>query len=143
MLGCKADDVKLLRILDTLSYADRALLEPLVVAIYLVWKAAIKPGAICLVIRAGVVGLLYAAVAKFSGYSPVVMADITFNRLAFTLKNGFADDTLALVPRRPSGVEEGLEFSKEDAAAIMAKNQGDKFTRTFKYIGGDLLVRSI
>lgn len=65
--------MELSRIPDTLSYADGALLEPLAVAIHSVRKAAAKPGATCLVIGAGAVGLLCAAVAKISGYGQVVM----------------------------------------------------------------------
>ncbi|KAK7727255.1 hypothetical protein SLS63_007306 [Diaporthe eres] len=123
------------KIPDTLSYADGALLEPLAVAVHSVRKAAAKPGATCLVIGAGAVGLLCAAVAKISGYGQVVMADIAWNRLAFALQNGFADETLALVPMRPGSVDEGLLFAKEDAAAMMAKNQDQKFARTFECTG--------
>lgn len=137
-----ADDVGLSRIPDTLSYADGALLEPLAVAIHSVRKAAAKPGATCLVIGAGAVGLLCAAVAKFSGYSRVVMADIASNRLAFALQNGFADETVALVPRRPGSVEEGLAFAKEDAAAMVAQNLGEKFARTFECTGVEGCVRT-
>lgn len=142
MLRANADDVEYSRLPDTLSYADGALLEPLAVAIHSVRKAAAKPGATCLVIGAGAVGLLCAAVAKFSGYGRVVMADIATNRLAFALQNGFADETLALLPRRPSSVEEGLSFAKEDAAAMMARNQGQKFARTFECTGVEGCVRT-
>lgn len=141
-MGGNAEDVKLSRIPDALSYADGALLEPLAVAIHSVRKAAAKPGATCLVIGAGAVGLLCAAVAKFSGYGRVVMADIASNRLAFALKNGFADETAGLTPRRPSSVEEGLAFAKEDAAAMVAKNRGDKFARTFECTGVEGCVRT-
>lgn len=134
--------LELQRLPDTLSYADGALLEPLAVAIHSVRKAAAKPGASCLVIGAGAVGLLCAAVAKFSGYGRVVMADIASNRLAFALQNGFADETVLLAPRRPSSVEEGLGFAKEDAVAMTAKNQGDKFARTFECTGVEGCVRT-
>lgn len=134
--------MEVLRIPDALSYADGALLEPLAVAIHSVQKAAAKPGATCLVIGAGAVGLLCAAVAKVSGYGRVVMADIATNRLAFAVKDGFADETVALAQRRTSSVEEGLAFSKEDAAAMMAKNQGDRFARTFECTGVEGCVRT-
>lgn len=130
------------RIPDSLSYADGALLEPLAVAIHSIRKAAAKPGATCLVIGAGAVGLLCAAVANFSGYGRVVMADIAANRLAFALKNGFADEIVGLAPRRPSSVEEGLAFAKEDAAAMMAKNRGERFARTFECTGVEGCVRT-
>lgn len=141
-MGGNTDDVELSRLPDTLSYADGALLEPLAVAIHSVRKAAAKPGATCLVIGAGAVGLLCAAVAKFSGYGRVVMADIAVNRLAFALKNGFADETAGLAPRRPSSVEEGLAFAKKDAAALMANNRSDRFARTFECTGVEGCVRT-
>lgn len=134
--------MQLSRILDALSYADGALLEPLAVAIHSVRKAAAKPGATFLVIGAGAVGLLCAAVAKFSGYGRVVMADIASNRLAFALKNGFADETVGLAPRRPSRVEEGLAFAKEDAVAMVARNRGGRFARTFECTGVEGCVRT-
>lgn len=130
------------RIPDALTYADGALLEPLAVAIHSVRKSAAKPRATCLVIGAGAVGLLCAAVAKVSGYGRIVMADIASNRLAFAVKNGFADETVALAQRRPNSVEDGLAFAKEDAAAVMAKNQGDKFARTFECTGVEGCVRT-
>lgn len=142
LLSCNAEDFDFPRIPDTLSYADGALLEPLAVAIHSVRKAGAKPGATCLVIGAGAVGLLCAAVAKFSGYGRVVMADIASNRLDFALENGFADETVALVPRRPSSVDEGLAFAKEDATAMMSKNKDEKFVRTFECTGVEGCVRT-
>lgn len=94
MFGGGTDDVELQRLPDTLSYADGSLLEPLAVAIHSVRKAAAKPGTSFLMIGAGAVGLLCAAVAKFSGYGRVIMADIASNRLEFALQNGFADETV-------------------------------------------------
>lgn len=111
-------------------------------AIHSVRKAAAKPGAKCLVLGAGAVGLLCAAVAKFSGYGRVVMADIASNRLAFALRNGFADETVELAPRRPDSVETGLEYAREDAAAMVGKNKGEKFARTFECTGVEGCVRT-
>lgn len=93
-------------------------------------------------IGAGAVGLLCAAVAKFSGYSRVVMADIAPNRLAFALQNGFADEIVELVSRKSSSVESGLAHAKEDAATMVAKNQGERFSRTFECTGVEACVRT-
>lgn len=70
------------------------------------------------------------------------MADIASNRLAFALHNGFADETMALGLRKPSSVDEGLAFAKEDAAAMVAKNKGEKFARTFECTGVEGCVRT-
>lgn len=93
-------------------------------------------------IGAGAVGLLCAAVAKSSGYSRVVMADIASNRLAFARRNGFADETLELVPRRADSIESGLAYAREDAAALVGKNEGEKFARTFECTGVEGCVRT-
>ncbi|KAJ3529475.1 hypothetical protein NM208_g9738 [Fusarium decemcellulare] len=98
---------------DSITYAQGALLEPLAVAIHSVRKAAATTASSCLVIGAGAVGLLCAAVAKADGYKFVVMADIAENRLQFAKDNGFADATMvtktlpasSIEPSNCSGVE--------------------------------------
>ncbi|KAJ0108809.1 L-iditol 2-dehydrogenase [Diaporthe amygdali] len=70
-----------------------------------------------------------------AGYNRVVMADIASNRLAFAKENGFADDTVNLVSKRPNSIEKGLAFAKKDAADLVAMNQGDRFARTFECTG--------
>ncbi|KAF4954264.1 hypothetical protein FSARC_12174 [Fusarium sarcochroum] len=131
------------RLPDSLSYAQGALLEPLAVAVHAVRKAAAKPAKSCLIIGAGAVGLLCAAVAKNAGYSRVVMADIAQNRLDFAATNGFADSIHLLEMRpRPASVEEGLATAKEDAEALVAVNNGVKFSRTFECTGVEGCVRT-
>ncbi|KAM0546969.1 hypothetical protein ACHAPJ_010631 [Fusarium lateritium] len=128
---------------DSLSYAQGALLEPLAVAVHAVRKAAAKPAKTCLIIGAGAVGLLCAAVAKDAGYSRVVMADIAQNRLDFALANGFADFIHLLEMRpRPTGVVEGLSTAKDDAEALVAVNSRVKFSRTFECTGVESCVRT-
>lgn len=70
------------------------------------------------------------------------MADIASNRLAFALRNGFADEIVELDPRNPSSVEGGLADAKEDAATMVGKNQGEKFSRTFECTGVEACVRT-
>ncbi|KAK2596563.1 hypothetical protein N8I77_013448 [Diaporthe amygdali] len=127
---------------ETLSYVDGALLEPLAVAIHSVRKADAKPGATCLVVGAGAVGLLCAAAAKCAGYSRVVMADIASNRLAFAKGNNFANETVTLVSKRANSIEDGLASAKKDAADLVARNQGDRFARTFECTGVEGCVRT-
>ena len=129
------------RLPDTISYAEGALLEPLAVAIHSIKKADAKAGATCLVVGAGAVGLLTAAVAKSAGYSRVVMTDIVQSRLEFAWDKGFADAVVKLSPRTPSDVDEGLVFAEEDAAALIIENGGDPFTRTFECTGVESCVR--
>ena len=70
------------------------------------------------------------------------MADIASNRLAFALRNEFADETVELVPRKPSSVDSGLACAKEDAATMVGKNKGEKFSRTFECTGVEACVRT-
>lgn len=130
------------RLPESISYAEGALVEPLAVAIHAVRKADAKQGAPCLVIGAGAVGLLCAAVAKSCGYGRVVIADIVQNRLDFALSNGFADAVVKLPARRSSDTEEALTFAKEDAASLRIENAGQLFTRTFECTGVESCVRT-
>lgn len=93
-------------------------------------------------IGAGAVGLLCAAVAKSSGYGRVVIADIASNRLAFALGNGFADETVELVSRKPDTVNSGLAYAREDATTMMGKNKGERFSRTFECTGVEACART-
>ncbi|KAM6515607.1 hypothetical protein FALCPG4_013826 [Fusarium falciforme] len=127
---------------EGISYAEGALLEPLSVAIHAVRKANAKQGASCLIVGAGAVGLLCAAVAMSSGYSNIVMADIIQNRLDFALSDGFADKVVKLPSRRAKDTEQGLAFAKEDAMNLRKENDGKTFSRVFECTGIEGCVRT-
>ncbi|KAM5380320.1 hypothetical protein ACJZ2D_003422 [Fusarium nematophilum] len=126
---------------DSMTYAQGALLEPLSVAVHSVRKAAAKAGSTCLIIGAGAVGLLCAAAAKADGYSFIVMADIAQNRLAFAKKNGFANATVLLEPKKSQSLEEALLIAREDAEKLTSENPAGKFHRTFECTGVESCVR--
>lgn len=111
-------------------------------AVHAIRKADAKYGATCLVVGAGAVGLLCAAVAKSSGYSRVVLADIVQNRLDFALSNEFADAVVKLSTRKTNNINEGLVFAEHDAAALLKENAGETFTRTFECTGVESCVRT-
>ncbi|CAG9953887.1 unnamed protein product [Clonostachys rosea f. rosea IK726] len=127
---------------ETISFAEGALLEPLAVAIHAVRKADAKNGASCLVVGAGAVGLLCAAVARSFGYRHIVLTDIVQNRLDFALSNGFADAAVKLPARRSSTAEEDLAFAKEDAETLRKQNGDKAFDRTFECTGVESCVRT-
>ncbi|CAH0054490.1 unnamed protein product [Clonostachys solani] len=127
---------------ESISFAEGALLEPLAVAIHAVRKADAKKGANCLVVGAGAVGLLCAAVARSFGYRYIVLADIVQNRLDFALSNGFADAVVKLPARRLGTIEEGLAFAKEDAETLRQHNGDEAFDRTFECTGVESCVRT-
>lgn len=78
------------KIPDHVSLESAALLEPLSVAIHAARRAAVEQGDTALVFGAGTVGLLTAAMAKMSGATTVLIADIDIGRVEYALRHGFA-----------------------------------------------------
>ncbi|KAK7426919.1 hypothetical protein QQZ08_006511 [Neonectria magnoliae] len=75
---------------DNVSYEAASLLEPLSVAIHAVNRAKPESGSTALVIGAGTVGLLTAAMARQSGCTSVTITDIDAGRVNYAIENGFA-----------------------------------------------------
>ncbi|KAI2620009.1 GroES-like protein [Hypoxylon sp. NC1633] len=75
---------------DSVSFEAAALLEPLSVAIHAVNRASPAPGSTALVIGAGTVGLLTAAMARQSGCTSVTITDVDAGRVDHAVKKGFA-----------------------------------------------------
>jgi threonine dehydrogenase-like Zn-dependent dehydrogenase len=97
-----------------------ALLEPLSVAIHATRRATIEQGDTVIVFGAGTVGLLTAAMAKVSGATTVVIADIDYGRINYALANGFAHKGYIVTPQ-PSTPDtaENFDQAKELADDIM------------------------
>jgi L-iditol 2-dehydrogenase len=72
------------------SFDAAALLEPLSVAIHSVNRALPSPGSTALVIGAGTVGLLVAAMARQSGCTFVTIMDVDAGRVEYAVSKGFA-----------------------------------------------------
>ncbi|KAK9422743.1 putative Chaperonin 10-like protein [Seiridium unicorne] len=83
---------------EHVSFEAAALLEPLSVAIHAVNRAAPSPGSTALVMGAGTVGLLTAAMARQSGCTTVTITDVDAGRVDYAVKHGFATHGY-LVPR--------------------------------------------
>ncbi|KAF2180708.1 GroES-like protein [Zopfia rhizophila CBS 207.26] len=102
------------------SLESAALLEPLSVAIHATRRASIEQGDTAIVFGAGTVGLLVAAMAKMSGATTVVIADIDSGRVNYALQNGFATKGYIVTPRRHlTETAEKLTVAKEVSADIM------------------------
>ncbi|KAK5634459.1 hypothetical protein RRF57_010172 [Xylaria bambusicola] len=86
------------RLPDHISFEAAALLEPLSVAIRAANRANPSPGSTALVMGAGTVGLLTAAMARQSGCISVTIADIDIGRVDYAVKHGFATHGF-VVPR--------------------------------------------
>ncbi|KAG5957346.1 hypothetical protein E4U58_006183 [Claviceps cyperi] len=68
---------------DAVSLQEGALMEPLAVAVHIVKQASVQPGHSVVVMGAGPVGLLCAAVARAYGASKVASVDIVQSKLDF------------------------------------------------------------
>ncbi|TAQ86349.1 hypothetical protein B7494_g5320 [Chlorociboria aeruginascens] len=75
---------------DDISFDAAALLEPLSVAIHSLNRASPTPGSTALVIGAGTVGLLVAAMARQSGCTMVTIIDVDEGRVNYAISRGFA-----------------------------------------------------
>jgi L-iditol 2-dehydrogenase len=91
-----------------------ALLEPLSVAIHATRRGTIQAGNTVIVFGAGTIGMLVGALAKQSGATKVLIADIDAGRVAFALKHGFATDGYVVsLPQYDGSTEEKLQIAKD------------------------------
>lgn len=97
---------------DNVSLQEGALIEPLAVAVHIVNQAAIRPGQTAVILGAGPVGLLCAAVATAYGASKVVSVDIVQSKLDVALKLKVA--THAYLSQRVSA-EDNAKAIREQA----------------------------
>ena len=95
-----------------------ALAEPLSVAMHARDRAKFGAGSTILVLGAGAVGLLCAALSKVSRAKTVIIADIQGDRVKFATENGFADFGVTVPLKRPQGITEKLDFAKEVAEMV-------------------------
>ena len=100
-----------------------AILEPLGVAIHAARRAQVAPNSTTLVFGAGAVGLLCAAMAKASGSTKVIIADIDKGRVEFATQNKFAHAGFVVPMKRAQTIEEKLQIAK-DTAALAAQLEG-------------------
>ena len=89
-------------------------------ACHAVRRAQVVPASSCLVIGAGAVGLLCAAVARFKGCSKIAICDIDKRRVDFALQNGFAQIGLTVERRVATNIEEELANAR-----ALARDIGD------------------
>ena len=110
------------RIPAHVSMDAAALLEPLSVAIHATRRAAIEQGDTAVVFGAGTVGLLVAAMAKMSGATTVVIADLDSGRVNYAIQNGFATKGYVVTPRRHlNEIADKLSAAKALSAEILQR----------------------
>ncbi|KAI2615422.1 GroES-like protein [Hypoxylon sp. NC1633] len=111
---------------DALTLEHGAIVEPLSVAMHARDRGGLKSGSTVIVLGAGAVGLLCAAVSKVAGAKTVVIADILEDRVKFAVDNGFADASLTvpIVTPRPDTVEDKLAYAQDLAESLKALRVG-------------------
>jgi len=95
-----------------------ALIEPLSVALHASRRANLPKGNTVLVLGAGAVGLLAAAIARVYGAKTVILADIDQGRIEFGVQKRFATGNFLVPKRRGADIDENLAIAKETAAAL-------------------------
>ncbi|KAI1451786.1 GroES-like protein [Annulohypoxylon moriforme] len=107
---------------DSLTLEHGALVEPLSVAMHARDRSGLKQGSTVLVLGAGAVGLLCAAVSKVAGAKTVIIADILEDRVKFAVENGFADAafTVPIVTPRPETIDDKLSYAQDVAEKLKA-----------------------
>ncbi|KAF7558524.1 hypothetical protein G7046_g5635 [Stylonectria norvegica] len=103
---------------DNVSLDLGALAEPLSVAMHARDRAALPEGATILVLGAGAVGLLVAAVSKAANAKAVIIADIQKDRVDFAVSHGFADAGVMVPMARPQTIDDKLAFAREVAEMV-------------------------
>ncbi|KAK3337526.1 chaperonin 10-like protein [Cercophora scortea] len=103
-----------------------ALAEPLSVALHASDRASLPEGSTVLVMGAGAVGLLCAAISKVVTKATVVIADIQEERVKFAVENGFADAYVVVPMKRPETVADKLAFAREVADMAKAAEVGGR-----------------
>ncbi|BBQ01732.1 Zn-dependent alcohol dehydrogenase (plasmid) [Burkholderia sp. SFA1] len=78
--SCQA--VMAMKIPDTMSYDEAAMIEPFAVALNAYKMAKVPPGADVLIVGAGVIGLAIATWARFFGAGDIAISDLVPERLA-------------------------------------------------------------
>ncbi|SPO03598.1 probable sorbitol dehydrogenase [Cephalotrichum gorgonifer] len=103
------------RLPEGMSLSLGALTEPLCVAIHATNRAALRSGVKVLVLGAGAVGLLVAAMCKINGAGTVVISDVDEGRSNFAVKHRFADHSVIASTETGAGIDEDLELAKKGA----------------------------
>lgn len=124
------------RFLPNVSFGMGALLEPLGVAIHASRRAQLKAGVSILVLGAGAVGLLCAAMSKVAGAAKVKIADMQDRRVVFATEQGFADEGMVVASKQGHTDAERLQIAK-DMADLACHGKSGGFDVVFECTGAE------
>lgn len=114
---------------DYLTYETGALIEPLSVATHAVRRADIRLGETVLIIGAGAIGMMVAAMCRRSGAAEIIIADFSDQRLEMALQvgatvavNSGREDLEAAVERitHGKGVDKSFECVGRESCLLQA-----------------------
>ncbi|KAK4556230.1 hypothetical protein LTR86_006927 [Recurvomyces mirabilis] len=124
---------------DSVSWTEGAIVEPLAVAVHAVKRSELQADNSVLVLGAGAIGLLCAAVARSKGVKNIEMVDVDPARLEFAKAQGLAD-TIFTIPLRPNEGEEKVEFCIRMAKDIISQNKERLFETIIECTGVETCV---
>ncbi|KAF5008971.1 hypothetical protein FDECE_4793 [Fusarium decemcellulare] len=129
------------RLPDGVTDVEGALVEPLSVAINAVRRADLKADEKALVLGAGPVGLLVAAMLRVEKIDSITIADIEKQRVDFATLNGFASRGVVMPKTSPASNESEDKMSRAKEAARLLTD-GDEFDAVFECTGVEACVQS-
>lgn len=123
----------------SIEWIEGAIIEPLAVAVHAVKRSGLEAVNSVLILGAGAIGLLCAAVARSKGVKSITMVDVDSARLEFATSQGLADSVFAM-PLRPNDGEDGADFCARIAKEITTQNSERLFERIFECTGVEICV---
>lgn len=134
----------LCRLPENVTMEEGALLEPLSVAIHAIRRAKLSPGSRALVIGAGAVGLLVAAMLRVEKASSITIADIEASRVSFATDHGFADAGVVVPRKRPENdsSEAKLALAQETSTLLRGGQTGEQYDTVFECTGVETCVQA-
>lgn len=137
-----ANDDRVYRLPDEMSYEEGALVEPMAVALHAVKRSNINIGDKVVVIGAGAIGIFVAAICRYLGAAQVVVSDFSEFRLDIAKKMGATSIVCALkenVEDVISNMSEGKGFDKAFECVGMEKT----FNQAIRSVRSNGLVTDI
>lgn len=124
---------------ETVEWIEGAIIEPLAVAVHAVKRSGLEDTNSILVLGAGAIGLLCAAVARSKGINAITMVDVDSARLEFARSQRLADSVFTM-PLRPNDSEDGADFCARIATEITSQNLGSLFETVYECTGVETCV---
>lgn len=124
------------------THEQGALAEPLSVAIHANERASLPQGCKVLVMGAGTIGLLVAAVARARGAQAVVIGDVNPDRLHFATANGFAHHSWLSGRVHGESIQEKIAEIKAMVSSMSEQGVPTQYDAVFECTGVEICVQT-